>query len=331
MVSITILSTVKNINSTVHQWIDSIISQEFDEDFDVVIIDSCSSDGTKEVLENYARRHHRMRVEEFESTQPAALNYALDNFISSDLTCLIDGDCIAPKNWLSTLYRTLKEKHVDAVGGPGFTPPNANIIQKLIGLDLDTRFLSIPQGPVKRHPNMNLLIKSDILKNLRFKEEFEVGYDTEFGYRLNSKGYKMFYEPKAFVWHYHRASIRGYSKQQFLTGKYAFLLYMNMLAGLGGDNINPLAMILQPLCFGLIMLSIALLLIDFKFIIVLVLLLIFLFLLFTSEIIKAFKINRKKSVLLLYILYAIRLPIWILGGLSGFILYLQIKLYEILS
>ncbi len=317
MKSVTILSTVKNIKETVRPWLDSLLSQGYNGKFDIVIIDSCSTDGTKEILMEYAKKYDKIRIEEYESTQPEALNYAINaEVLSGELVALIDGDCVAPKIWLQTLVKTLESKYVDAVGGPGMTPDNANRLQRIIGFDLDVRFLSIPEGLVKRHPNMNLLIKKSVLTELKFNEELHVGYDTDFGYRLNSKGYKLWYNPSAFVWHHHRAALKSYAQQQFQNGKYAFKLYKRMKKGLKGDNINPLTMTLQPIFLGLLLISLPLLLINSYFSILLIVLLIAIFTLFTIDVIRAFKIKKKKSVVLLYLLYTIRLPLWVVGAIT---------------
>src|SRR5438093_11489106 len=188
MATVTILSTVKNIRETAAAWLEYIATQNYEGGFDIVIIDSASTDGTKEILDAYCARYPKMSAFLHESTQPEALNYALDrDLVSGELVALIDGDCVAPKNWLRGLVHVLKEKAVDAVGGPGLTSPDAHGLERIVGMDLDSRFLSHPGGLVKRLPNMNLLLRRDILNVVRFPESWPVAYDEVFGYELNNK------------------------------------------------------------------------------------------------------------------------------------------------
>lgn len=318
MKSVTILSTIKNIKNTANPWLDSLVNQDYKGSYNIVIIDSYSTDGTKEILSNYTLKYKNILIIGLNSTQPEALNYAIDNnLITGDLVALIDGDCIAPNNWLSSLVTILVEKNVDAVGGPGLTPKNANIMQKIIGHDLDTRFLCIPEGYVKRHPNMNMLIKSDVLKKIKFNNDLLVSYDADFGYRLNSEGYKLWYSPKAYVFHNHRSSLIGYIKQQYITGKYCYKLYSKEKSQLKGDNITTLTMTIQPFLYTFIILSLLLSIFNNNFISLCLILVLLLLVLFTIDVLKSYKIKKSFSVIALYALYILRLNAWLIGAMTA--------------
>ena len=329
MESVTILSTEKNIKKTVKIWMDSLLQQDYPGKFDIVVIDASSTDGTSEILNDYQSRFNNIiKVVEYESTQPQALNYAIkEHLLTGKFVALIDGDCVAPKYWLRTLVKTLKEKGVDAVGGPGLTPRRVTLLQRLIGLDLDARFLSIPEGLVKRHPNMNLLIKREVLEDLKFEEELKVGYDADFGYRFNQKGYKLWYNPAAFVYHYHRASMKSYLKQQFITGKYAFKFYLRTTEGLRGDNINSPSMIFSPVVLTLFLMSLLFSMVNTAFSIAAISLLFILLTLYTLDISRVLKFKKNFLGIFLYLLYFIRTVAWTTGAFVEFIMsmYSHIK------
>ncbi|HBX87120.1 MAG TPA: hypothetical protein DEG09_00715 [Marinilabiliaceae bacterium] len=319
MISVTILATVRNVRTTVEPWLNSLLDQTYKEPYEIVIIDSNSTDGTQDVLKIYSKKYDQIRVVERESTQPEALNFAIrENLVKSDLVALIDGDCVAPKDWLHTLVRTLKQNNYDAVGGPGLTPKGANFIQKLIGLDLDTRFLSTPEGFVYRHPNMNLLIKKHILKQIPFSEELHVGYDTDFGYRLKQNGYRIYFKPSAYVWHHHRSSIKGYLRQQIKTGRFAFKMYLMNKNGLKGDNINPPTMILQPIALCVLSVSAVAYLLT-NVVLYAIVGILPLFLLFCAEAYRSFAVGKNPLAVLLILLYIVRLPMWVFGAALGVI------------
>jgi cellulose synthase/poly-beta-1,6-N-acetylglucosamine synthase-like glycosyltransferase len=296
------------------------VSQDVPFEFTIIIIDGNSTDGTKEIVKNYSEKFGTIRFIEHPSTQPEALNFAIKNhLIKTDLVALIDGDCLAPKDWLKKIVITLKEKQVDAVGGPGLTPPDANMIQRIIGFDLNTRFLSIPEGPIIRHPNMNLLIKRDLLEKIGFDEKYVVGYDTIFCFKLKTKGYRLWYNPDVYVWHYHRSNIIAYIKQQFLYGKYAIRIHHKCKLARKGDNINPKSMIIQPIVFGLFLIMSLLSVVYNIFQYFALITLLFLLLLFIIDVIKAIKINQNIFAASLFLLYIIRLPIWCIGAIIGIV------------
>jgi cellulose synthase/poly-beta-1,6-N-acetylglucosamine synthase-like glycosyltransferase len=320
MESVTILSTVKNIKETVEIWLNSLLNLEYNGRIDIVIIDSYSTDGTKEILEKYSKKYDEIKVIEYRSSQPEALNYAVENNrLNGKFIALIDGDCIAPPDWIKNLVGTLNNENVDAIGGPGLTPRDVNFFRRIIGLDLDARFLSTPRGLVKRHPNMNMLIKKTILEKLKFNTNLKVGYDTDFGYRLNSARYKLFYEPTAFVYHYHRSTMRDYIKQQFKTGKYAIKFYSNRKNAIKGDNINPIWMTTQPIFFVLFAISIFFSLFNSFFISVALIFLSMLFTDFTFGVYSALKVKKDILAIALYLLYSLRIIPWLCGAIMGIV------------
>ena len=318
---ITVLSTVKNIRETVDRWMTSLLSQDYPREYTLVVIDSNSTDGTRERLQEYAKKYpSKIRIIEYESTQPQALNYAIQNrIVKTELVALIDGDCEAPPTWLRTLVDALMETGSDIVGGPGLTPSGVNFLQKLIGLDLDMRFLRTKRGFVTRHPNMNMLVKKEVLESVPFDESLKIGYDADFGHRVTQAGYRIFFEPKAYVYHYHRSTLRGYIKQQINYARFLVKFYLKSPSAAKGDNINPPIMLYQPLLFGLSLLfAIAWLISNNSlFDIISVGLILAVLMLQTIDIVYVIKVKKTPLALLLYPLYMFRLVLWIIGGILG--------------
>ncbi len=203
------------------------------------------------------------------------------------------------------------------MGGPGFTLPHANIIQKIIGFDLNSRFLSIQEGPVMRHPNMNMMIKRKILEEIGFNEKYIVGYDAILGYTLNRKGYSLWYHPKSFVWHHHRSTILGYMKQQYLSSRYAILILSRCREARKGDNINSITMIAQPFFFLLVLLTLITSMFNSNLIWLFLFFSISLFSIITFHVTRSMKLNKNFFALSLYSIYILRLPIWIAGAVTG--------------
>lgn len=311
-----VMITVKNVKSTIEKCLDSLIKQNYEGEYDIIIIDSLSNDGTQEILRNYSKKYKKIRVLEHKCSQPEALNYAVKNkLVTGDVVALIDGDCVADKNWLRNIVNDIKDGK-EVVGGVGLTPKNASFLQRMIGYDLDYRFLSTKKGYVKRHPNMNMAMRRDVLEEIKFDEKFPIAYDTEFGYRLNRLNKKIWFNPEIKVEHYHRASLKGYTKQQINSGKYAFMAY-NKIGGIKTDNINPWWMIYQPVFF----VSMLLFLIMSFFYQPLFFISVFMFMILNLTIlypiIKQFFMFKKVEVFLIFFLYWYRLFLWQIGAFFG--------------
>lgn len=97
---LSVLMAVRNAESHLDEAVQSILSQSF-RNFEFVIIDDGSSDGTSEILSRFSSCDNRIRVEQVASTGslPAALNYGL-GLCRGELIARMDGDDIAlPKRF----------------------------------------------------------------------------------------------------------------------------------------------------------------------------------------------------------------------------------------
>mgnify|MGYP002515036048 CR=1 FL=1 len=85
MVLISIIVPVYNVEKYIHRCVDSILSQTF-RDFELIIINDCSTDSTAEILERFAQRESKYRaaahviVEDFSSPEATA-NCILSQFL----------------------------------------------------------------------------------------------------------------------------------------------------------------------------------------------------------------------------------------------------------
>jgi glycosyltransferase involved in cell wall biosynthesis len=68
----------------------------------------------------------------------------------------------------------------------------------------------------------NISLKSSYLKDNLFCEEFFFGYaDTELGYRLSKKGFKLYFNRDAVGYHYHPTTFEDFQKRMTKWGKTA--------------------------------------------------------------------------------------------------------------
>ena len=302
--------TVKNVSSTIEECLKSVLDLNFPKkDFDVLVIDAFSTDGTWEKIKKFKT----IKFMQYAGTAPETYNHALkkgllDNY---EFVAFTDGDCTVHKDWLINLITGFSEG-VGATGGRCITASKSNLFQRLVGYDLDYRFETMADGlNVSRLPTMNLCVRTEVLKALNgFNDGFVVGYDTDFGYRLRMKGFKLIYIKKAVVYHYHRSDMISFAKQKFKTASFVPLLYILYPSELRGDEINPKAMFLQPLFFGLALISIfylpAFLLFFTLFLIVSL-----------KQVVQIYLTFKKPTVFLLILLYLYRTQITVVGLIYG--------------
>ena len=94
---------------------------------------------------------------------------------------------------------------------------------------------------------MNLLLKKAVIEEAGgWDEKLPSQYDTDLGFRISAKGYKIAYEPSAVCYHFNRPTLRAYYRQQLQYGKNTLKLYFKHGRLARGDEITDVGMNIQP-------------------------------------------------------------------------------------
>ncbi len=140
-----------------------------------------------------------------------------------DLIAFLDDDSYPDRNWLKKAVQVLRQKKVEAVCGPGLTPPADNFTQKVTGAVIGSKFGSGPYyyrfvkgSPryVDDFPAYNLIVQRDILLKVgNFGNKFYGGEDTALCLKLINHGARIFYHPDIVVYHHRREFPYKYIRQ----------------------------------------------------------------------------------------------------------------------
>lgn len=248
--SITVVVPVLNSARTIRKCLESLLALDYP-DYRILVGDGFSTDGTWEILEEF-QGEENFKALQLKGFVPVVYNKFLEEEIATEYLALTDADVVVKKDWLKELVKPLKREKVVAVAGSALNPPEPESeLQELIGRELESRYKKFP-AELKRAPTMNLLVKTEIAKELKFNEDFKIGYDTDFGYRLTSDPErKLAYTEKAVIYHYHRPTWKSFFKQQSTYMQYVPLIYLEHLGEATGDSISTTNMAAQLLVSGL--------------------------------------------------------------------------------
>lgn len=140
---ISVIIPVYNVAAYIGQCIDSLAKQSF-RDVEIICVDDCSTDGTLDILEDYARNDNRVRVIRQECNQgvSAARNAGLDAAAGSYIL-FVDSDDYHEDGSLQRLYDVSEKHELDVVqfeleafltsGSPGFINMNPDARVNSIG------------------------------------------------------------------------------------------------------------------------------------------------------------------------------------------------------
>jgi len=210
---------------------------------EVIIVDGGSTDATVKIAKEYSTR-----VVSTPLNAPAAYNYAIKH-TNSEILGFIDADAKVEKEWLTKLVPHLDDPQVAGVSGGIETWNAENAWARSIGYDLRNRYARLRKYVV-RVATMNLLLKKHIIEEVGwFDENLPSQYDTDLGFRITSRGYKIVYDSNAKCHHFNRTTLRAYFRQQLQYGKNTLRLYFKHKNLAKGDGITDFGMNIQPILF----------------------------------------------------------------------------------
>ncbi len=183
------------------QWIEMClrkISEQTYKNYELVIVDNQSTDKTLQKIRNY--KHKLVKIKNF--IPGKAINLGIAKSTGEIVVCL-SAHCIpVDKYWLKNLVKDLSKKQVGAVYGKQLPLPYSN--------PLDKRDLYNTFGDEKRvqskdtfFHNANSAFKKKIWKLIKFDEKLLHIEDRVWANELIKRKYKIVYEPKAQVYHWH--------------------------------------------------------------------------------------------------------------------------------
>lgn len=106
-----------NVEATLDDQLSALSAQEGDFDWEVVVVDNRSTDGTRDIAEKWARRDGRIRV--VEANEGQSISYARNAGVRAahaSAIAICDGDDIVGEGWVRAMYEALLEHRL--VGGP---------------------------------------------------------------------------------------------------------------------------------------------------------------------------------------------------------------------
>ncbi len=257
---------------------------------------------------------------------PAAYNYAM-KIAAHPILGFIDADAKVEAEWLSKLAPHLGDPQVAGVSGSIETWNAENPWARSIGYELKNRYRRIGKY-TGRIATMNLLLKKAVIEEAGgWDEKLPSQYDTDLGFRISAKGYKIAYEPTAVCYHFNRPTLRAFYRQQLQYGKNTLKLYFKHGHLARGDEITDVGMNIQPiLLLGIVVFFLV------GIVPVLRLLWVVSGLIFLAMVVyfvySAVKISVKfhdSTALRLFVLYFVRAGAWFVGAITTTIRYLAGK------
>ncbi len=222
---ISVVIPVKDGGADLVRCLDAIARQQVDDEVEVVVVDSGSTDGSVEIARTRGARVHEIPPEEFNHGRTRNLGAG---FARGDVLAFTSQDAFAAdERWLSLLVAPLRSgPNVAGVYGrqlphEGATPPERYFLDFLYGPEprvqrWDGR--GQPTFEATLFSNVNAAMPREVWSEFPFADDLIMSEDQEWSRRVLLAGRELVYEPGAVVHHSHAYTVAGAFRRFFDSG-----------------------------------------------------------------------------------------------------------------
>jgi glycosyltransferase involved in cell wall biosynthesis len=215
---------VYNRPDEVDELLESLSKSNYNEAFEIVLVEDGSSDPCKSVVMNYQGKLNISYYFKQNSGPGDSRNFGMQKAIGNYFI-IFDSDCIIPSNYLTEVRKELDREYVDCFGGPDKALDSFSDIQKAINFAM-TSFLTtggIRGGSEKigkfQPRSFNMGISKKAFEASKGFGNIHPGEDPDLSIRLWNLGFETRLFPNAFVYHKRRIDWEKFSLQVNKFGK----------------------------------------------------------------------------------------------------------------
>ena len=218
-----IIIPVFNRPQEIDELLESLVKQDFSDDFEVLIIEDGSTQKSNVIVEKYESNLNLKYFFKENSGAGASRNFGMQE-ASGNYFIILDSDVIVPSQYLSEVKKALENNYTDAFGGPDAAHASFTPLQKAINYSM-TAVLTTggirgkKKGVGKFQPrSFNLGLSKTAFEKTQGFSKMKNGEDIDLTFRLWENGFKTQLIDNAFVFHKRRSTIRQFFKQTFGFG-----------------------------------------------------------------------------------------------------------------
>lgn len=204
-----IIVPVFNRPEEIQELLGSLLSQDFKENFEIVIVEDGSSESSEEVVRKFQSDLQISYYFKENSGPGDSRNYGMQK-AKGNYYIILDSDCILPEQYLTEVNKELQKQFVHCFGGPDAANGTFTTVQKAINYVMTSFFTT---GGIRGGSNsvgkfqprsFNMGISREVFEATGGFGQIHPGEDPDLTFRIWKAGYATRLFPKAFVYHKRR-------------------------------------------------------------------------------------------------------------------------------
>jgi len=214
---------VYNRPDEVRELLHSIRDLDFEEDFEVVIVEDGSTSSSEAVVGKYSQSLDITYLPKYNTGPGDSRNFGMKN-AKGNYFLILDSDVILPPQYLKEVDAALSRNFVHCFGGPDAAHRNFSPIQKAINYSMTSLLTT---GGIRGNKQIVGKFQPRSFNMGISKEAFEAsggfgkihpGEDPDLALRLQKQGFDTMLFPKAFVYHKRRIDWDNFYHQVYKFG-----------------------------------------------------------------------------------------------------------------
>lgn len=221
---VSVVIAVKDAERTIARCLESVLAMGYPR-IEVIVVDDGSRDNTPRILQDYSSRIRL--ITNASCTGPSQARNSACAIAQGEYVAFTDGDCIVEKKWAAELLFGFREETIAGVGGRQKVPDDETAFGRKVSLFMEktsgvTEYAHKKAEPgryVSHNPSCCSMYKKGVFLDAGgFLPGLWPGEDVELDFRIMRKGYKLYFNPAAAVYHYRPASPRGFARMMYRYG-----------------------------------------------------------------------------------------------------------------
>ena len=218
-----VIIPVYNRPEELRELLRSLFKQK-DDDLEIVVIEDGSSVTSFHVVGSFKNALHIQYLIQENTGQGFARNKGMKN-AKGDFFVILDSDVILPVDYLQKLSEAIKDRQLDAFGGPDAADEDFSALQKAMDFAM-TSFWTTGgiRGKMKDLSNyqargFNMGVSRKVFETTGGFVDPNQGEDIEWSMRIKNAGFRLELVKEAFVYHKRKNTLKSFAKQAFSFGR----------------------------------------------------------------------------------------------------------------
>jgi cellulose synthase/poly-beta-1,6-N-acetylglucosamine synthase-like glycosyltransferase len=234
-VSVSVIIPAYNASATIGRTLGALAKQNCSRPFEVIVVDDGSFDSTGTVVGLFPTVKYMRQ----DNAGPAAARNHGAKAAQGEFLAFTDSDCIPHEDWIAQLMAGFSRQQVGVVAGSyGIANPDSRLARCVYKEILWRHSHLMPEYP-NSFGSYNFCVRKKVFEEVG---GFDTGYrtasgeDNDLSYKVTRSGWRIYFERKALVDHYHPAVLAQYLKEQFRHGYWRVKMYKDHPGMMRGDG-----------------------------------------------------------------------------------------------